>query len=478
MGVYLGQLPPAELARLKAELAETLIAHFCYPRFFDYRTGTLRTRPVDRAKRQDVWLYLSSVDFTAWNRVDLMSSAFQHQIERLLIHFVQRNRNFFGEQGRKRMSDIRMLISTSATSVVQGMRGHLTGHRQNNPPFGSPRPVVSWSTTNVTGRIERSWEQTAPATMLLQQQLQEVRGEVLALPQSEARPPAPVVPAIAASKWHTAPTDPVQAPTPTKATNGKRGSQVPVPQAPTQDAHLAASQPMQPVQPVQAVQPVSNAPLPPTWQTIAASNPAPVRNLETAITPVEIPVVKPPVDTKAAEPVVAKAATPERVQPPAQVPLSPMLEKVQPSVQVLPSPVPERMQQSPSAVVQSRPIPPTISSPASPPVSMPASSPAVTQQRDHAPLPMNEEDMAIFEQMRHQLIVWLRIETVRSGKDITGQGPLQLLELLRQQENVDETRLQVVSTLLNLANQVIKNGHATLLDYKQALMFHLIHTGR
>ena len=103
MGVYLGQLPPAELARLKAELAETLIAHFCYPRFFDYRTGTLRTRPVDRAKRQEVWLYLSSVDFTAWNRVDLMSPEFQHQIERLLIHFVQRNRNFFGEQGRKRI---------------------------------------------------------------------------------------------------------------------------------------------------------------------------------------------------------------------------------------------------------------------------------------------------------------------------------------------------------------------------------------
>ena len=77
MGVFLGQLPPAEIARLKAELAETLIAHFCYPRFFDYRSESLRTRPVDRSKRQEVWLYLSSVDFTAWNRVDLMSPDFQ-----------------------------------------------------------------------------------------------------------------------------------------------------------------------------------------------------------------------------------------------------------------------------------------------------------------------------------------------------------------------------------------------------------------
>src|SRR5579871_2557957 len=97
MGIYLGQLPPAEIARLKAELAETLIANFCYPRFFDSRVDALRMRPVDRAKRQEVWLYLSSFDFTAWSRVDMMSSELQYHIERLFIQFVQRNRSFFGE---------------------------------------------------------------------------------------------------------------------------------------------------------------------------------------------------------------------------------------------------------------------------------------------------------------------------------------------------------------------------------------------
>src|SRR5579863_4126702 len=158
MGVYLGQLPPAELARLKAELAETLIAHFCYPRFFDYRTGTLRSRPVDRAKRQEVWLYLSSFDFTAWSRVDILSAEFQRQIERLFILFVQRNRNFFGEQGRKRMTDIRLLIGSSSTTVVQGLRNHLSGQRQSNPPFGSPRPASSWMTPNVNGNVDPSWE--------------------------------------------------------------------------------------------------------------------------------------------------------------------------------------------------------------------------------------------------------------------------------------------------------------------------------
>ncbi len=458
MGVYLGQLPPAELARLKAELAETLIAHFCYPRFFDYRTATLRTRPVDRAKRQEVWLYLSSVDFTTWNRVDLMSPEFQHHIERLLIHFVQRNRNFFGEQGRKRMSDVRMLISSSAASIVQGMRGHLTGQRQNSPPFGSPRPVVSWSTTNVTGRIERSWEQTAPATMLLQQQLQEVRGEIFAAPQSEARPP---VLATAAPKRNPIVTAPVQPPTIARPTNGKRsnnGAEQPsVPKTSAPDAHHIASQP------------VSNAPVSPARQTIPAANAATLHDVETAVTPLEIPVVKPPTSTEAATTVVAKVAAPEKIQP------SPVPERMYAPAQVPPSPGAERTPpSSPSAVVQSR----TISATQSPATFPPVSPSAVASQREQAPLAVSEEDLAIFEQLRHQLIVWLRIEVVRSGKDITGLGALQLLELLRQLENVDETRLQVVSSLLNLSNQVIKNGQASLLDYKQALTFHLIHTGR
>ncbi|MEO8971068.1 MAG: hypothetical protein ABI406_05630 [Ktedonobacteraceae bacterium] len=468
MGVYLGQLPPAELARLKAELAETLIANFCYPRFFDYRTSTLRTRPVDRAKRQEVWLYLSSVDFTAWNRVDLMSPEFQHQIERLLIHFVQRNRNFFGEQGRKRMSDIRMLISLSATSVVQGMRGHLTGQRQNHPPFGSPRPVVSWSTTNVTGRIEQPWEQLLSATMLLQQQLQEVRGEVQSVPQSEPQPPVAVAP-----KRNIAPAASVQPLVPVKATNGngKSGnngaSQAPIPETPVRDTHhnIPSS--------------AGNSPLPPVWQTIPASNPGIVRNIDTAITPIETPIVRLPVIPKTAGPGAAKASTPEKAQPQIQaspqIPPSPVPERIQSQAAIPPSPVPGRMQPSSSSTaMQSRNMPPTVASS----VSTPPSPLAVTQQRENAPQPVNEEDIAIFEQMRHQLMVWLRIEVVRTGKDIAGQSPLQLLELLRQQENVDETRLQVVSTLLNLSHQVIKNGHATLLDYKQALMFHLIHTGR
>ena len=96
--------------------------------------------------------------------------------------------------------------------------------------------------------------------------------------------------------------------------------------------------------------------------------------------------------------------------------------------------------------------------------------------RESASVLTSDADVAIFEQLRHQLVVWLRVEAVRSGVDITNQGPTQLLELLRQQSSGEETRLQVVSTLFNLINQVLKNGHANLYDYKQALMLHVIHT--
>jgi hypothetical protein len=89
---------------------------------------------------------------------------------------------------------------------------------------------------------------------------------------------------------------------------------------------------------------------------------------------------------------------------------------------------------------------------------------------------IGEDDVAIFEQLRHQMLLWLRIQVIRSGIELAGQSPSQLLDALRQQARIDETRLQVVSTLLNLSNQVIKTGQVSILDYKQALMFHLMHT--
>ena len=89
---------------------------------------------------------------------------------------------------------------------------------------------------------------------------------------------------------------------------------------------------------------------------------------------------------------------------------------------------------------------------------------------------MSEEDVVIFEQMRNQLVVWTRVEAVRAGLDISDHEASELLERLQQLDGFDEPRLQVTSTLINLCDQIIAAGQASLLEYKQAIMFYLMHT--
>jgi hypothetical protein len=115
--------------------------------------------------------------------------------------------------------------------------------------------------------------------------------------------------------------------------------------------------------------------------------------------------------------------------------------------------------------------------PRTPQLSPPTPVAGVAANPIRSTAPASTEDIAIFERMHQQLVLWLRIEAVRLGLDIiAGQTPLQLLEVLREHNSLDQTRLQIVSTLLNLSTQVMKTGQADLLDYKQAMMFYLMHT--
>lgn len=432
MGVYLNQLPPTEVARLKAELAETLIANFCYPRFYDYRVNALRTRPVDRARRQEVWQYLNAVDFQVWGRVDVDSPEFQHQVERLCIHFVQRNRNFFGEQGRKRMADVRSLITHASLALAEGVRKHLQS-KQGNPALGSPRPVVSWRGAPDSRHPDLSWEQILPGTMQLQQQLQEVRGEIhLAGPAGQTPPPAanlPNAPSNVASRRSRS----VRSTThePAASTEGReRGAQA-------GEKRLSVSFPAG-IKEAVPVYSASAPGTPPSNATIAMSSPpGKPENAPTAFQPGR---VYSEISTRSKRPKMdAAPATPFVPAPP------------------------------------SGPLRQTISTPNGPQVPTEATT---ARQGEQTTMAMNNEDAAIFEQLRYQLLVELRVEVVRAGIDLNGQNAFQLVEVLRHQDDTDLARLQVVSTLLNMCDQVISSGHATASDYKQAMMFYLMHTRR
>ncbi|WP_052888251.1 hypothetical protein [Thermogemmatispora carboxidivorans] len=409
MGVLLGQLPLAELGRLKAELAETLIANFCYPRFYDYRTESLRMRPVDSAKRKEVWLYLSAVDFTAWNRVDVMSPELQTYIERLFIHFVQRNRAFFGNQGRKRMADVRMLITTSAQAVAEGLRTHLASPQKKRSTFGSPRSVPSWATTRATPLPELSWEQISQSTLLLQQQLQELRGEAGSYESRQIGTSLPSTPGPARPA--------MSLPTASAAAGAVAPGRTPA-SAEERPSAAASAAPVS-APPTRRVPPIPTRALP-------GSPPAPA-----GTGPQAAPVRRP--SGKLSQP----ASTP------------------QPAEASSTAPVPVQPRSPVGSQTGGR---------------APTPSPA-----EGTPLPANE-DVTIFEEMRQQLVLWLRLEAVRLGLDISGQSPSQLIELLRRQDGFEQTRLQVISSLLNLIAQVLKNGKASPMDYKQGLMFFLMHT--
>ncbi len=430
MGILVSQLPPAELARLKAELAESLVTNFCYPRFFDYRTDSLRMRPVDRAKRQEVWQYLGSIDFSAWGRIDLLSADFQRQIERLFIHFVQKNRNFFAEQGRKRMTDVKMLIGTASSSVVQGLRAHLTGRPTS---FGNPRPVASWAKSNVTGRPEPGWDQVVATTMLVQQQLQELRGEIAVTTTGDARVTG----------------------TPAKRPARHRST---VNRSSAVEAEVTPRQPISQQVPARKEEVRSTPPFQRPKITGPLASPA---AHEAAPVPMPAPVA-PPVHKIEHVVVSEDTSTPSlsaRDKAAGKSMVTPQVRS------------PERLQQpvSPATTSQSRDFLQTAQAP---------HMEVIAKAPESKTVLVNDEDVVIFEQMRHQLVTWLRIEAVQAGIDIAGQEPSGLLELLSQEDGFDGARLQVVSTLLNLSNQILTTGYANLLDYKQAMMFYLMHTRR
>ncbi|HEX7734373.1 MAG TPA: hypothetical protein VF458_05915 [Ktedonobacteraceae bacterium] len=461
MGLYLNQLPQTEVARLKAELAETLIANFCYPRFYDYRVSSLRTRPVDRAKRQEVWQYLNAVDFNVWGRVDVDSPEFQRQVERLFIHFVQRNRSFFGQQGRKRMSDVRSLITSRALELADGLRGHLRG-QPGSRPFGSPHAASSWSTANVTGHAEVSWEQILSGTMLLQQQLQEARGEMR--PSSSPVPSTPSMPVpVSRSSSGSVPARRPRTARPLVNGNGAGGNSG---AAHEEEAALWSAASSKSGKPGES--PLA-APFPPAAQAELSSF---ATSAEVSPT---LPLALGKIENMAttfqpAAPVESSPSLPTRSRRSKQVEAAPAPAGAGPFVAPPPS--------GPLSRQASQPVSAPISSVAVPvPVGQSAKELAVKQAENGAAAP-TDEDVVIFEQMRHQLIIWLRVEAVRAGLESASQNTFQLVDMLRRQDGVDAARVQIVSTLLNMCDQIISSGKASLFDYKQAMMFYLMHTRR
>jgi hypothetical protein len=165
MGSSLKDLSSRQLERLKSELAEVIIANFCYPSFLDYRLNVPRTRPVDRRKRQEVWAYVNSVNMNALSSMDAASMEFRRFVERVFLRYIEMNRGLIGAISARQVTAVRARVPQLAVQVARGLIDYLTVSEASS--FGRARPIESWAMLNAQ-RNELTWEQIERSTQVLQ----------------------------------------------------------------------------------------------------------------------------------------------------------------------------------------------------------------------------------------------------------------------------------------------------------------------
>ncbi len=165
MGGSLRQLTSRQLERLKSELAEVIIANFCYPAFLDYRLNALRTRPVDRRKRQEVWAYVNNVNFNALGNMDVASMDFRRFVERAFLRYIDLNRALNATASTRQVAAVRARVPQLALAVARGLADYLILSEAS--AFGQARLVESWGTARASME-EPAWEQIEKSTQVLQ----------------------------------------------------------------------------------------------------------------------------------------------------------------------------------------------------------------------------------------------------------------------------------------------------------------------
>lgn len=185
MGVCLGDLDRRHIERLRIELAETIAAHFAYPPFFDFAARQAVTRPIDRAKRDEVDIFLQSVNFGPVERTDLTSPEIRRFIEHLFQRYIEVNGMLSRPQVARRAPEMRSRALRVAAEMQRGLLGYLDG---TVPNFGVRPPRRSWvGKSATTGRDPR---EAAHRTQMLEAALLRYSTGALPLPAPAHQPPA------------------------------------------------------------------------------------------------------------------------------------------------------------------------------------------------------------------------------------------------------------------------------------------------
>ncbi|MGH2502825.1 MAG: hypothetical protein ACRDID_09955 [Ktedonobacterales bacterium] len=414
MAARMSELEPRTLERLRAELAELIAVTVAYPPYYDFRANRLVTRPIDRARMDEIQRYLSSVNFGPLERADVSSVETRRFIERLVTRYLEVNGGMHGRYVARALPRLRAMAPRVAAEAQQRALGYMSG---STPDFGARRQTISW--TSVSRRAPtRSDEDRERAARMLETGLMQRVSASQALPaigQSDAgahsrQPSAP-------DPWRGLPDDvtiPVPAADFAQASGG--GSSyaafgASAPQAPSSPPSRLSEQPTGPL----AAAPFA-APTPPTHANHA--NHAPMRELPPDLTQLYGDYLN---DIESAAPARPAAATP-----------------------------PQR-------------------APHPPPPPRPAARPQPQGDTN------SRNDQLIFWQLRYQLEAYVRRAARSYGVPHQGGDPATVLDELRRSGFVDEADLRIAEGIFALTDRVTAQGHASPQDYSQALMLYLLY---
>ncbi len=411
MAARMSELEPRVIERLRAELAELIAASVAYPPFFDFRANRLVTRPIDRARMDEIQRFLSSVNFAPLERADVTSAETRRFLERLIVRYLDVNEGMRSRYAMRLLPRMRALAPRVAAEAQRRAAGYLNGAV---PDFGARRQTLSWA--NSSHRVTpRSGEERERATRVLESALLQRPGAP-ADPNpiiGQARPPA----ASAADPWRGQPND-LTIPVP--ATGFAPSSPGASPYSAFGDAGARSN---------------GGAP---------ASGYPPARLADQPTGPLAAP---------SASPAGQANRSGMRELPPDLYQLyGDYLNDMEPEAPVRPAP--------------RAPAPPPVAPPRPAARQQPAPTPTDANARN---------DQLIFWQLRYQLEAYVRRAARSYGVPHQGGDPATVLDELRRSGFVDEADLRIAEGVFALTDRVTAQGHATAQEYRQALMLYLLY---
>ena len=140
---------PRHIERLRVEIVEAISAALAYPPFFDFRTGKLRSRPIDRAKVAEIEQFIGSANFAPIERASPSSPDTRRFIERLVLRYLEVNPSLTSANAARYLPIMRAQALRLTSETHRRFVAHLSGAERD---FGARRQATSWASAKRGGR--------------------------------------------------------------------------------------------------------------------------------------------------------------------------------------------------------------------------------------------------------------------------------------------------------------------------------------